>query len=46
MYFNEAKSHKKSKQSDSALEKYCVTQCDCQKLGATFAIGIIITNLW
>ena len=43
---NEFGSHKKSKQSDLALEKFWVTRCGWIRLRTTVAVGMTITNLW
>ena len=43
---NEVDSHKTSRQSDLALEKFWVTQCGCLWLCNTVAMGAIITNCW
>ena len=44
--FNEVDSHNKSRQSDLALEKWWVTQCDWLRLCTTVAMGVAITNCW
>ena len=43
---NEFDSHKKSRQSNLALEKWWVTQCSWMRLCTTVAIGMTITNCW
>ena len=43
---DEIESHKKSRQSDFALEKFCVTQCGWIRLYMIDVIGITITNCW
>ena len=35
---NEVESHKKPRQSDSALEKFCIPQCGWRKLCKTVAV--------
>ena len=40
----EVESHDKSRQSDLALEKFWVMQCDCIGLCPNFAIGMTIDN--
>ena len=43
---NEVDSHKKSRQSDLALEKFWVTHRGWLRLCTTVAMGMTITNLW
>ena len=43
---NEVESHKKSRNSDSELEKFWVTQCGWLLLCTTVDMVINITNLW
>ena len=43
---NEVEPHKKSIQSDLALQKYLVTNCGWLRLCTTFAMGMTITNYW
>ena len=43
---NEVDSHKKSRQSDIALEKFWVTQCGWLRLCTTVSMGVTITNCW
>ena len=43
---NEVDSHKKSRQSDLALEKWWVNKCGCLQLCKTVAIGMTINNCW
>ena len=43
---NEIDSHRKSRQSDLALEKFWVPQCGWLWLFTTVAMGMTITNLW
>ena len=42
--FNELESHKKSRQSDLALEKFWVTQCGWIRLCNTVVMGMKITD--
>ena len=41
---NEVDSHKKTRQSDLALEKWLVTQCGWMRLCKTVSMGMTITN--
>ena len=43
---NEVDSHKKLRQSDLALEKFCVTQHGWMRLCTKVDMGMTITNLW
>ena len=43
---NEVDSHNKSRQSDFALEKFCVTQCGWLQLFTAVAMVMTINNCW
>ena len=43
---NGVDSHKKSCQSDLALENFWVTQCGWLQLCTTVAMGMMLTNCW
>ena len=43
---NEVDYHRKSRQSDLALEKYWFTQCGWIRLCKTVAMGMTINNFW
>ena len=43
---NEVDSQNKSRHSDLALEKFCVTQCGWLRLCTVVDMGMTITNLW
>ena len=45
-YVGEVDSHKKSRRSDQALEKFWVTQCGWIRLCTTFSMLMAITNCW
>ena len=43
---SEVESHKKSRQSDLALDKLWVTQCGWMRLCTTVSMGMSITDFW